>query len=594
MSLQDIQIQPGIYTDDTARGVGKKGFWKLCDKVRFFDGMPTKLGGWTRGVDDPAFLGKARGTIDWRSTRSEIFLGFGTELKLYVWAGGLFYDITPLQGSGTLTDPFSTTDTLATVDVDDASHGLLAGDYIHFENATAVGGITIDGTYIVTSVTNSNKYVITHTAVATSTAGPGGGSVDFEYEIHVGSSDSIAGLGWGAGEWGDGTWGTPRSATDFLAMARIWAIDTWGEDIICSPRQGGIYVWDSSAGVSFRAAVIAAAPLTAKSIFVSPEDRHLVALGAHDGVAEDPLLIRWCDQENYTDWTPTVTNTAGSKRLDVGNEILCGIKVRGEHLIFTDSALFSMVFVGPPDTFAFRSLGDNGGLLGPMAGNVFEGVAYWMGSQDFFIYDGVLKPLDCPITTTVFDDLNRVQRAKIYCGINRSYREVWWLYPSADSEECDSYVIYNMKDRLWSYGTLARTMLVGDSDVFNYVYGFGTDGHLYTHELGTDDYLTAMNAYIESGDFEIDAGGNGIAHISKFIPDFKTLDGAVDVTIKGKKYPQDSEQQTSGPHAVTSTTKFINPRVRCRQIAIRLESDALGDDWRAGTMRVDLLPHGGR
>lgn len=594
MSLKDIRIQPGVYTDDTDRGVGKKGFWKLCDKVRFFDGLPTKLGGWTRGVDDPSFLGKARGTIDWRSMRSEIFLAFGTELKLYVWSGGLFYDITPLSASGQLTNPFSTTDTLATVDVDDNAHGLLAGDYIHFANATAVGGITIDGDYNVTSVTNSNKYIITHTAAATSTAGPGGGTVDFEYEIHAGTSDSIAGLGWGAGEWGDGTWGTPRSVTDFLAMARIWSIDTWGEDIVCNPRQGGVYVWDSSAGVSFRAAVIAAAPLTAKSIFVSPEDRHLVALGAHDGVAEDPLLIRWCDQENYTDWTPTVTNTAGSKRLDVGNEILCGAKVRGEHLIFTDSALFSMVFVGPPDTFAFRSLGDNGGLLGPMAANVFEGVAYWMGSQDFFIYDGVLKPLECPITTTVFDDLNRVQRAKIYCGINRAYREVWWLYPSADSDECDSYVIYSMKDQLWSYGTLARTMLVGDSDVLNYAYGFGTDGYLYTHELGTDDYLTAMNAYIESGDFEIDESGEQLMHISKFVPDFKTLDGSVDITVKGKKYPQDSEQQTSGPHAVTSSTKFINPRVRCRQIAIRLESTDLGDDWRAGTMRVDLLPHGGR
>lgn len=594
MSLQDIQIQPGVYTDDTARGVGKKGYWKLCDKVRFFDGLPTKLGGWTRGVDDPSFLGAARGTVDWRSTRSEIFLSFGTELKLYVWSGGLFYDITPLQASGTLTNPFSTTNTLATVDVADVAHDLLAGDYVHFANATAVGGITIAGTYTVTSVTNSNQYVITHTAVATSTAGPGGGTVDFEYEIHVGTSDSIAGLGWGAGEWGDGTWGTPRSATDFLAMARIWSIDTWGEDIICSPRQGGVYVWDSSAGTSFRAAVIAAAPLTTKSIFVSPEDRHLVALGAHDGANADPLLIRWCDQENYTDWTPTVTNTAGSKRLDVGNEILCGVKVRGEHLIFTDSALFSMVFVGPPDTFAFRSLGDNGGLLGPMAASVFEGVAYWMGSQDFFIYDGVMKPLDCPITTTVFDDLNRTQRAKIFCGINRGYREVWWLYPSADSDECDSYVIYNMKDKLWAYGTLARTMLVGDSDVLNYAYGFGTDGHIYTHELGADDYLTAMTAYIESGDFEISAGGNEFAHISKLIPDFKTLEGTVDITIKGRKYPQDSEQQTSGPHAVTATTKFINPRVRCRQIAVRLESDAIGDDWRAGALRVDLIPHGGR
>lgn len=594
MALQDLPIKPGFVSDDTDRDVGKLGYWKDGDKVRFFAGMPAKLGGWTRAADDTAFVGTARGSMDLRTSRSEVFIAFGTHLKCLVWAGGTYSDVTPIRDSGQLTNPVSTTDTLTTVSVADVAHGLLEGDYVHFSNATAVGGITINGEYTVTSVTDLDTYIITHSAAATSTAGPGGGTVDYEYEIATGMADSVAGLGWGADSWGASTWGTPRAVTDFLVAARTWQFEQWGEDVICNPRQGGIYVWDSSAGVSVRATVISQAPITAKGILVSPEDRHLIALGAHDGVSDDPLLVRWCDQENYTDWTPALTNTAGSKRLDTGNEILCAVKVRGEHLVFTDSALFAMQFVGPPDTFGFKTLGDNGNLVGPMAAHAFEGIAYWMGDRDFFLYDGVARVLDCTVSAHVFDDFNRVQRAKVYCGINRDFREVWWLYPSGSSSECDRYVIYNMQDKLWSYGTMARTMIIGDSDVINYVYGFGSDSYLYTHESGTDDYLTPMSAYIESGGVELDAGGNAIAHISKMIPDFKTLVGEADLTFTGKKYPQATETQVSGPHAVSPTTQFINPRMRCRQISVKISSDALGDDWRAGMLRVDLIPHGGR
>lgn len=594
MALTDLKMRIGLFADDTPRDVGKLGYWKDADKVRFYDGMPMKIGGWTRGADDPTFVGVARGVCDWRTYRSEVFISFGTHLKLYVWSGGTYYDITPLRTSGQLTNPFSTTDTLATVSVAHTSHGLLEGDYVHFSNASAVGGITIDGEYTVTSVTDSNTYVITHTSAATSTAGPGGGTVDYEYEIHVGTEDSIAGLGWGAGDYGSSTWGTPRSVTDFLAMARTWTIEQWGEDVICNPRQGGIYVWDSSVGVSTRAAVIANAPSEAKSILVSPEDRHLIALGAHDGSTSNAMLVRWCSQEDYTDWTPTVTNTAGSKQLDMGNEIIVGAKVRGEHLIFTDTSMYSMTFVGPPDTFAFRTLGDNGGLVGPLAVHVFEGVGYWMGDRDFFLYDGVTKVIPCTINSLVFDNFNRTQRAKVWCGVNREFREVWWLYPSENSDACDRYAIYSIIDQSWSSGTLARSMLVGDSDVFSYAYGFGTDGYLYTHETGTDDYDQAITAYVESGDVEIDTSGEQFAHVRKLIPDVKDMAGTLDVTVKGRRYPQDTEQQTSGPHEVTSTTKFINPRVRCRQIAIRWESSAVGDTWKLGTMRVDLVPHGRR
>jgi len=594
MALTDIPFKAGVFTDATPRDVGKAGYWKSADKVRFYDGLPAKIGGWTRGVEDAQFEGRARGVCDWRSYRSQVFIAFGTHLKLYVWQGGTYSNITPLASSGQLTNPFSTTDTLAAVSVMDTAHGREVGDYVEFTNATAVGGITISGEYTVTSVTNINEYVITHSSPATSTAGPGGGTVDYEYEISVGTVDSIAGLGWGAGSFGSSTWGTPRSVTDFLAAARTWAIEQWGEDVICNPRAGGIYVWDSSAGTSARATLITQAPASANAVLVSPEDRHLIALGAHDGVAANPMLIRWCDQENYTDWTPTVTNTAGSKQLDMGNEIVCGAKVRGEHLVFTDSSLYSMVFVGPPDTFAFRTLGDNGGIVGPLAVHVFEGVAYWMGDRGFFMYDGVTKVINCSIESAVFDNLNRTQRAKVWAGVNREFREVWWLFPSAASDECDTYALFNLKDQSWSYGTLDRTMLIGDSEVIDDAYGFGTDGYLYTHEIGTDAYDQPMTAFIESGDVELDAGGNQIAHLGKFIPDMKDFTGAVDVTFKGKKYPQDAAYYESGPHTVTTTTPFINPRIRARQLALRIDSSALGDAWRLGTPRVDLVPHGGR
>ncbi len=595
MGLVDIPIKSGMYTDDTDRGVGKLGQWKDGDKVRFFAGYPQKLGGWTRGAEDSAYLGQARGATDLRTTRSEVIIAFGTDKKLYVWIGGSYFDITPIETSGTLANPFTTTINLATVAVADTAHGREVGDYVSFSGASAVGGITIDGEYTVTTKTSADAYVITHSAVATSSAGPGGGAaVSYSYQIGIGVDTSVAGLGWGAGGWGADGWGTPRSASDFITEVRTWSVDLWGEDVVACPRDGGVYVWDSSSGTGVRAVIIPAAPITAKFVMVSPEDRHLIALGAHDGAADDAMLIRWCDQENYTDWTPTLTNTAGNKRLDQGNEIVCGLRVRGENIIFTDSALYSMVFSGPPDTFAFRQLGDNGNIVGPMAGHVFEGIGYWMGDKDFFVYDGVMKPLPCPISTTVFDNFNRVQGAKVYCGVNRDFREVWWLYPSETSDENDRYVIYSIGDQVWAFGTLARTMLIGDSDVLNYAYGFGTDKYLYTHESGVDDYDQAMNAYAETGDIEIDAGGNAVAHLSKMVPDFRRIEGAVNFTFTGKKYPQATETQSSGPHAVTSTTEFINPRMRCRQIKVRVESDAIGDDWSLGMLRVDLVPHGGR
>ena len=595
MALTDLVFKPGFNTDNTDRGAGQQGYWKGGDKVRFYAGQPTKLGGWQQVTSGSTFLGYARGSADVRTELFQNFVVFGTEKKLYVWDLNTVYDITPYRETGTLgADPFTTTNGLTAVSVADNSHGLELGDYVNFSGASTFAGITISGAYTVTNVTSANAYVITHSAPANASTTGGGAVVAYAYELPVGIADSTPGLGWGAGPWGEDLWGTPRTVTGFYLDSRVWSVDLWGYDVVASPRFGGIYVWDSSAGVTSRATLISQAPTTCRGILVSPEDRHLIAFGAHDGSTDDPMLVRWCDQENYTDWTPTVTNTAGSKRLDLGNSILMALKVRGEHLLYTDSALYSMTFVGPPDTFAFRPVGDNGNLVGPMAGHVFEGIAYWMSDKDFFTYDGTIRAIECPVAAHVYDDFNSDQKVKVQCGVNRDYREVWWVYPSADSYECDRYVMYSIPDKTWVFGTLDRTMIVGDSDIINQVYAFGADNKIYWHEVGTDDDGEAMEAYIDSGDVELAPAGANLMHMGEFVPDFKTLEGSVQITFTGKKRPQATETTVSGPHTVTSTTELVNPRVRARQLSIRIESSDIGDDWRVGTLRADLISHGGR
>lgn len=589
MTIADINIAPGLYTIDTDRGAVSR--WKDGNHVRFKQGLPQKIGGWAVS-GSTTFTGKARGVVDWQSLAVERIIGLGTHLKLYAWIGSTYTDITPLRESGTLgNNPFDMTNTSTTVTVNDVAHGNLVGDYVHFAGATAAGGITVDGEYTVVTIPNADSYTITHSAAATSTTSGGGAAVTYQYEISVGSENSVVGLGWGAGAWNASTWGTARLVSNFLAMARIWSLDNWGEDMIACPRSGGIYRWDTSVGVGTRAAVISGAPTTAKAIMVSTENRHLIALGAYDGAADDPLLIRWCDSEDYTSWTASATNTAGDKRLDSGNEIYCGVKTAKEHLIFTDAAVYSMTFDGPPYTFGFDSLGPNGGLAGPNAAKEMDGRVFWMGNGQFYVYDGSIKVLACDVLNHVFDDINWVQRAKVFAGANRKFNEIWWLYCTEDATECDVYVIYNTVENHWSYGTLARTIFVGDSDTFTTPYAAGTNGYLYDHEFGTDDDTDAMSTSLESGDIDI-GDGEYMMQVKKAYPDFATLTGSVSLTLNAKEYPGSSQTLSSTAATITSSTKYANPKVRGRQVSISLATSALSDHWRMGTLRLDIVPHG--
>jgi hypothetical protein len=591
MPLQDIPIKPGIYTISTPRGA--EGRWKSGNHVRFWKGIVQKLGGWVVFASDTLFRGKARGVADWQSLALQKLIALGTHLKLYTWTGGQFIDITPLRTSGTLgTNPVTTTIHSALVSIAHTAHALAVGDYVHFSGATAVGGITVSGEYAVTSVTNADVYVITHSVAASSSATGGGMAVTYDYEIHVGNEDSIVGLGYGAGLYGVGTYGTPRTSSTLLAMARTWSLDNWGEDLIANPRGGAIYVWDTSVGLSGnRATLISGAPASAKAIFVSPENRHLVVLGAHDGSNDDPMLIRWSSTEDYTDFTPTALNTAGDKRLDRGNEIYCRVKLDTETLIFTDAAIYTMVFEGPPYVFSFDHKGSNGGIASPNAATEWNGIVYWMADKNFYLYDGQIRTLDCEVLNHVFDSINWLQRAKIWAGVNRKYGEVWWLYCSASSIECDVYVVYNTVERHWSVGTLARTLFVGDSDTFDQPFAAGTNGKLYSHENGVDDDTTPLDWSLESGDLDI-GDGEYLMRIKKYVPDFLRIAGAVSLVLKGKKYPQSTRTLLSAAQTIRSDTEYVNPKLKARQIAIALSASGAANDFAMGRQRMQLVPHG--
>lgn len=590
--LKTINIPPGISTLGSDHDAGPR--WTAGDMVRFRNGLAQKIGGWQRG--DGTFVGKCRALFDWRSNSQAKYIALGTNKKLYIWSGGNIYDITPIRTSGTLgLNPFSMTDTSAVVAVTHNTHGNSAGDYVHYSGATAAGGITIDGEYTVTAVTNANEYTITHSAAATSTTTGGGAAVAYQYEIHVGAEDSLYGTGYGTGGYGLSTYGTPRTTTTILFSARTWSLDNWGEDLIANPRGGGIYVWDSSVGTGTRATAMSGAPSTALFTMTFNENRHVMAFGAHDGAADDPLNTRWCTSEDYTDWTPAETNTAGDKRLDGGNELICAVKAKGESVVYSNFFMWSMVFTGPPDQFTFKPIGTNGGILGPNAVVEMDGAVYWLGYQDFYVYDGAVRVIPCEVHNHVFDDFNFVQKAKVHAHVNRLFGEIWWFYCSAGSAEIDKYVILNVRENLWSIGSLVRTAAVGDSDLFDVPYAAGADGYLYDHDTGTDnDVAAAITAYLESGGIEI-VDGEAMMLIDRFVPDFETLTGSVDVTFKAKRYPQSSETISDTTLNITSATELARPRVKGRQMSVRIESNDLLDHWRfGGALRIGVKPYGKR
>lgn len=431
--LFDLPFGPGQYTEQSERGA--KGRWYSMDKVRFRAGLAEKIGGWTKL--QPQFLGICRRLRDWSSLDAKRWTAIGTDTKLYVWQDGTLYDITPVRRTVTLTAPFTTQNAPSlSVTVHDVNHGAQAGDYVRIENATVGGssGILVDGEYQVVSVTDTDNFVITVTSAATGPGSSGeGGSPTFRYDISAGASSAIAATGYGTGPYGREGYGTARTGSTLVLGIRTWSLDTWGEDLLASPRGGAIYWWDRSKGTGSRAEKLGGdSPQVNQYMVVSQRDRHVIALGAYDyfNNAVDPMLIRWCSTEDLNDWVPTATNTAGDLRLYSGSKIVAGVRSRLETVIFTDVSVHTLPYVGGYDVFGLNVVGENVSILGPNAAVPIDARVIFMAESDFYIYDGIVRVIPCDVRNFVYDNLNTLQRDKVYGGLNREFNEVWFFYPS--------------------------------------------------------------------------------------------------------------------------------------------------------------------
>jgi hypothetical protein len=624
MPLQKLQVAPGIDKQNTEYGA--EGRWVDSDNVRFRYGQPEKIGGWEK-VSSDALLGATRAILTWSSNAGVNYAMYGTNKKLYAYSEGSYGDITPTRGTGSITQ-FVTSNTSTTVTVTDASHGCLIGDHVTISSVSgAIGGITqanLQNEFEILTAVDDNTYTIESPAAATSTAT--GATATATYEINSGPATSIYGYGWGASVFdstGDSTKGTFNVTREGLTgaqeaklVAENWSLDNWGEDVLSQKFNGGLYYWDTSSGLSSNVAestTVSSAPTKSRFMLVSGDDRHVICFGTETTIGttttQDNMFIRWSDQEDTNTWTPSATNTAGSQRLTAGNKINAAVRSRGAILIWSDTALYQMQFIGPPFTFGFKQLGSNCGAVGIDAAIDISGMAYWMGNDSFFMFDGAVKKVPCSVQDHVFDNINKNAFNEVYCASNSDFNEVVWFYPSADSLQIDRHVTFNYAENLWYTGTLSRSTWADrgvypnpyateydstdDTSTISTIYG-NKDGRtlVYAQEKGVNAAGSAMTAYIESGDIDIGDGDNFMS-ISRFIPDFKNQVGNVDMTIKARSYPAAS-QTTHGPYAVSTSTEKQDTRIRGRQLALRVSSDATDDDWRYGTLRFDGRPDGMR
>lgn len=610
-SLQPLNLAPGIVTTRSDRGA--RGRYKDGNNVRFYEGLPRKVGGSQPQVDSD-FAGICRKLHPFRIIAGNTYLAVGTNVRFYIWDDGTLNNATPLQDSTSapfsstaLNGPFDSTAASDIYTVNHTSHGITeVGTYVFFDNATAspTDGITIDGWYTVQSIPDADSFTIQHSVTATnSESGFGGAAVDYDYEIDIGNQISEIGLGYGSGVWRAGgsysdnrAWSEPEpGGSGFLQPARTWSIDSWGEDLVACPRGSYIYHWDATNGVTTRMTEISNAPDTNEFIFLSDKDRHLISLGAHDGSNSDPLLIRWCSQADFNTWTATSTNTAGDFRVDKGSKLVTGLSTDKENFILTDQAAYVMFFIGFPQIFGITGVGSKCGAVSPSCAIEHGGIVYWMSHNNFYKYDGVVRLMDCEVKNYVFDSINEQQKDLIVSGLNTEFSEIWWWYSSKGVNEVDRYVVYNYEDDIWFFGTwtgsTARTAWVDADNAFTTKpYAAGTDNKLHQHEVGKDDGDTALPASIESYDAEIGEGEQFMV-VSKVIPDFKDITGSVNVTLQGRRYPHDA-LITKGPKAVDLSTTKRNMRLRARQVSIKIDCSEVGDGFWMDEWRAEIVPHG--
>ena len=628
MPLEKFTLRPGINKEGT--DYSNEGGWFDANLVRFRKNYPEKIGGWAKNTLN-TFQSTCRALHAWVDLQLTPYLGLGTTWKYYVKQGDDYNDITPLRVTTSAGDvTFSASNGDATITVTDANHGAEVNDFVTFSGAATLGGLitatVLNQEYQIATVTSVNVYTIEakdtdgNTVTANSDdSGNGGSSVVGAYQINVGLDVYVEGSGWGAGTWSAGTWGSV-SAISSSNQLRNWSHDNFGEDLVMNVRGGGIYYWDESAGATTRAVAFSdlsganQAPTIALQILVSDIDRHIICFGA-DPIndsnqrtsSSDPLFICWSDQENATQWEPLPDNTAGSFRLSSGSQIIGAVRARQETLVWTDTALYSMSFVGQPFTFGVNLVNEGVGLIAPNAAINSPAGVFWMDKTGFYIYNGQVRELPCTVQNYVLSDINIGQAYQTFSTLNKEFDEVGWFYCSSSSTTIDRYVTYNYTEHVWSIGQLNRTAWL-DEGVFDSpmaTYTTGNVGYLYNHETGNDADGSPMdNVYIESSDFDL-GEGTFYQMIRRIIPDIKfTGSGGsgqiINFVVKTRNYPAES-LTTSSTNTCTNSTSKIDVRVRARQAALRIESDddnsesvRLGVGFRVGATRMDLQQSGRR
>jgi hypothetical protein len=635
MPLKKIPLPPGFDKNDTASQA--EGRWIDGDNVRFQYGSPEKIGGWEQ-INTSILIGAARDIHSWFDLTGRRYVVIGTNKVLYILFDEVFYDITPLRAAIT-SCTFDTTTGSATVTVNKVTHGLEVGDLFTFTSVTPPTGFTgtdfTTNAFQVITVPTADTFTITMAVTSSGTASASGSASVNPYVI-VGPLAATLGYGWGAGTWGLDTWNTSRSVSNTTIESASWSLDNFGELLIATIKNGQTFKWDPNAGtgVNTRATIISGNPTASVLTRVSDRDRHLIHFGTETTIGspltQDPMFIRFSDQEYIEVYEPTSTNTAGTFRLDNGSRIISAVKGKDYMLILTDEAAYTMQFVGPPFTFSIRQVGSNCGCIGQHAAVFVDGAVYWMGdSGNFFVFDGTVKNLPSSVESFVFTTtggglgLNFTNGEAVFAGHNSLFTEINWFYPQETSTEINRVVTYNYELKTWTTGSLARTTYE-DAHVLEYpsatkfvstltpntpvVNGITNGGsYVFAHEVGVNEVinLTSTNitnivipAFIKSGDFDLDQDGDGefFIKVRRFIPDFKYIDGNAKVTLFFKAYPADVTsalgETTVGPFTVSSTTDKIDTRARGRLAAIKIENDALNTNWRYGIFRVDIQPDG--
>ena len=639
MAFIKLQFRPGINRDQTS--YTNEGGWYDCDKIRFRSGYPEKIGGWQE-VTPYRFLGVCRQMWNWLTTFQDNLFALGTNKKVYIEVGGSFYDITPLRATFTTPDTDDCVETTSgsnIVTINIIGHGSSVGDYVTLSGVAgtgspaAVGGVPItelNANHEILTVPNANSFTIEVSTAATSTVAAGGGSgITADFEIEVGNAISTEGYGWGTDTWGAIPWGLGSDQPIYLPQ-RDWWFDNValaGEDgannLVMNIRNGPIYFWERGAltdpitSLTTRAVLLSSVsganevPDQAMQIMVSQNDGHLLAFGCtpYGGSNADPLLIRWATQDDPLEWEPLVTNSAGFIRVSRGSKIVRALATRQETLIWTDTHLYTLQFLGTTDVFGLQEYADNISIMSSRAIASANNVTYWMGKDKFYRYTGRVETLPCTILNYVFLNINSEQYDQIICGVNEEWHEIWWFYPDNTTNWNNRYVIYQYQENIWYYGNLERTAWLGNPTrgypiAASSLQQDDNQNALFYHEASIDANGEPLESFIESSDFDIGEGDRFLL-TKRILPDLNfngSTASAPEVTmqVRTRDFPGQlmtnsvDNTRTIIEAPVDQYTNQVFMRTRARQMILKIASEDLGVQWQLGSPRLDAQQDGER